>query len=82
MCSYLSEASQDHQLPTLSAGRLSEEGPTVAAREYLSATMRHWRRRFIPANPLPPFYAMPVMRSIRRSATCGKRRWATLPTLP
>ena len=55
MSSYLSEASQDHQLPTLSAGRLSEEGPTVAAREYLSTTRATLAAAFHPSKPITPF---------------------------
>ena len=54
MSSYLSETSQDHQLPTLSTGRLSEEGPVAAAREYLSATRATLTAAFHPSKPITP----------------------------
>ena len=55
MSSYLSEASQDHQLPTLHTGRLSEGGAVAAAREYLSATRATLAAAFHPSKPIGPF---------------------------
>ena len=55
MSSYLSETSQDHQLPTLSTGRLPEEGPVAAARKYLSAPRATLTAAFHPSKPITPF---------------------------
>ena len=54
MSSYLSETSQDHQLPPLSTERLTEEGPTEAVREYLSATRATLAAAFHPSKPITP----------------------------
>ena len=54
MSSYLSEASQDHQLPTLSTEGSTQEGPTEAVREYLSVTRATLAAAFHPSKPITP----------------------------
>ena len=73
MSSYLSEASQDHQLPPLSTDRLHRGGAHRRSARVLKCDPRDTGCGVSPQQThYPLIYAMPVTRSIRRSVTCGK----------
>ena len=55
MSSYLSDASQDHQLPSLCPDRLTEAGPTAAVRDYLSEVRATLAAAFHPGKSITPF---------------------------
>ena len=55
MSSYLSDASQDHQLPSLCPDRLTEAGSTAAVRDYLSEVRATLAAAFHPGKSITPF---------------------------